>query len=177
VTVLGGPDRNPVTDATVSVPEHASQTTGQTGRAALSGLSPGEYTLKTSARGYYAARQRVRVSSGKPIVVQLTYRPPIGTFLWNIGPGGRFWVEGTVTKSTVTATEYDWSCTRDKRTGKLVGTWSKFAGALPYAIAPDTLAPEWTRGHFPASGPPRPPSGCAYGPTTDQIGHTPFGIG
>jgi hypothetical protein len=56
--------------------------------------------------------------------------------------------------------EYDWSCSRDPRTGKEVGSWLKFSGALPYPVAPDAIAPEWVRRQFPLSGPPTPPSGC-----------------
>jgi hypothetical protein len=118
------------------------------------------YTLAASAHGYFAQQARLRLTSRRPAQITLVYRPPLGTYVWNIGPAGEFWDEGTVTNSAVTATEYDWMCNRDPHTGKEVGSWTTFAGALPYAIAPNTIAPEWVRRRFPASGPPPPPSDC-----------------
>jgi hypothetical protein len=60
----------------------------------------------------------------------------------------------------------------------MVGRWHTFAGALPYAVAPFTIAPEWVRRRFPRTGPPRPREGCtnaqSYSP--DRMGHTPFGV-
>src|SRR5579864_6254754 len=154
-------DENPVPHALVAVTgKRVSGTTDQQGLALLSGLRPGVYEITASARGYYATKTKRRLTPGKHVAVVLRYRPPVGTFVWNIGPNGEYWDEGTVTKSGIAATEYDWSCSRDPRTGKEVGSWLKFSGALPYAVAPDTIAPEWVRRQFPASGPPTPPSRC-----------------
>jgi Carboxypeptidase regulatory-like domain len=156
-------DRDPVPQAAVAVagtPVHAL--TGQTGSARLAGLGPGVYKLIVSARGYIGARTTVRLARVKPAVVTLSYQPPLGTFVWKVGPADsdEFWVEGRVTKHGITATEYDWTCTRNPKTGKPVGSWNTFAGALPYAVAPFTIAPEWVRRRFPPSGPPRPREGC-----------------
>jgi hypothetical protein len=154
-------DQNPVPHALVAVAgARVTGTTDQQGLALLPGFRPGVYEIIASARGYYATTTKRRLSPGKAVAVELRYRPPIGTFVWNIGPDGEYWDEGTVTKAGITATEYDWSCSRDPRTGKEVGSWLKFSGAQPYAVAPDAIAPEWVRRQFPASGPPTPPSGC-----------------
>jgi hypothetical protein len=168
------PDRQPVLEAEVAVAgTHVRGSTGSQGTAHLSGLRPGVYTVRASAPGYFAATTTLRVAApAERVVVQLRYRPPLGTFVWNIGPDGMYWDEGTVTKSSVTATEYDWTCQRDPRTGKTVGGWTKVPGALPYAVAPGVVASEWTRRRFPADGPPRPPSGCSG----DQA-HRPAALG
>jgi hypothetical protein len=154
---------DPVRQATVSVRgTSVTATTNQPGTTSLIGLGPGAYTLTTSARGYFTTQTRVRVPPGKNVVVTLTYRPPLGTFVFQLGAGstGEYWDQATITKSGVRATEYDWTCTKNPRTGKEVGTWIKFAGAVPHAIAPNTIAPDWVRRRFPTSGPPVPRSGC-----------------
>ena len=69
--------------------------TDQQGSASLSGLQPGSYKLVVSARGYDVTETRVRLGYRQPENVTLTYRPPLGTFVWNIGPAGEFWDEGT----------------------------------------------------------------------------------
>jgi hypothetical protein len=154
-------DENPIGHAVVRVVgTKVRGVTGALGTASLSRLRPGAYRLIVSARGYYTAEQTVRLRARAPAVVTLSYRPPLGTLIWNIGPAGEYWDVGVVTRAAVTATEYDWTCSRDEKTGKEVGSWLKFAGALPYAVAPNTIAPEWVRGGFPASGPPKPRAGC-----------------
>jgi hypothetical protein len=160
------PDRQPVLEANVAVAGTAvrGSTDGQ-GTAHLSGLRPGVYTVRASAPGYFVATRTLRLAAAaRRVVVRLQYRPPSGTFVWDIGPDGMYWDEGTVTKSSVTATEYDWTCTRDPRTGRAVGKWTTFPGAVPYAVAPGVISPEWVRRRFPANGPPAPPSGCRTPP-------------
>jgi hypothetical protein len=172
-------DGDPVLEAHVNVDAtRLSGATGNDGVAHLAGLRPGVYTVVASAPGYFSAIRTLRVVSGsgtKKIVLRLGYRPPVGTFVWNIGPDGMYWDQGTVTKSSMTATEFDWTCARDSRTGKTVGSWTKLPGALPYATAPDTIASEWVRGHFPPSGPPRPAKGCREARHAPTHAHqTPF---
>jgi hypothetical protein len=153
--------RAPVADATVSIRGHVGTvTTDSAGAAHVDGLEPGTYLVTASAPGYYTLRERVELASGTTARVRLTYHPPLGRFLWNIGPDGMYWDEATVTRAGSTATEFDWTCTRNPKTGKETGSWRRFAGPLPYAILPDVMAPEWVPGRFPASGPPAPHAGC-----------------
>jgi len=162
-------DRYPVLHALVTVAGTSVRaTTGVQGSTRLSGLRPGVYSLKVSAFGYYAAKPRLRLVPGQARVVTLTYRPPVGTFAWDIHGDGMYWDVGIVTRSTVRATEWDWVCSREQRTRKAVGRWLTFPGALPYAVAPDTIAPEWLRRRFPASGPPKPRGGCT-GANVDRV--------
>ena len=155
------PAQEPVSRAIVAVASgHIAGTTNQAGIAALRGLRPGVHEITIEARGYFTAQSTVRLRPREPVVIILDYRPAPGTYLWNIGPDGWSWDVGTVTRSTITSKEYDWSCTRNPATGKLTGEWSTFAAALPEAIAPNAVAPEWKRGRFPPGGPPKPPHGC-----------------
>jgi hypothetical protein len=158
-------DRNPVPHAVVSVAGTSARgTTDRQGRALLIGLRAGAYVMTASARGYYTTTLRRRLRPGYQAIIELAYRPPLGHFVWNIGPAGEFWDLATITKTGITATEWDWTCQRDPRTGKIVGRWIKFAGAPPYAVAPGTIAPEWVPKRFPATGPPTPPSDCGTSP-------------
>jgi len=161
VTVLS-PDQEPVPHAVVTVAAtHITATTDDQGSARLSGFRPGTYALTASAPGYYDTTAKRRLSPGASVALELEYRLPLGTYVWNIGPAGEFWDVATITRSAVTATEYDWTCRRDPVTRKEVGHWVTFAGASPYAVAPDTIAPEWVRRSFAGGLPPRPRSGCA----------------
>ena len=163
VVSVMSPDRDPVPEAAVAVADtHVRAVTNQAGAARLVGLGPGVYKLMVSAYGYVATETTTRLARVRPAVVTLQYQPPLGTFVWKLGPpnSDEFWVEGNVTTHGITATEYDWTCTRNAKTGKLLGAWDTFGGALPYAVAPFTLAPEWVRRRFPPSGPPRPREGC-----------------
>jgi hypothetical protein len=163
VVSVVSPNQYGVPHATVAIAgkTRLTGTTDVRGRTTFSGLAPGVYAVTVSRRGFYTAKQTLRLAAGRPAVVALVFRPPVGTFVWNIGPAGKYWDEGTVTKTTVSATEYDWVCVKDAKTGKEVGHWKRFPGSLPEASAPNTVAPEWTLRTFPASGPPTPPSGCS----------------
>jgi len=155
-------DHQPIPHALVVVAgTHARATTDEEGNARLAGLRPGTYAVTASARGYYSATaQRRLAAQGTATPLELRYELPPGTYVWNIGPAGEFWDIATVTRSSITATEFDWTCRRDPTTGKQVGGWVKFAGAPPYAIAPDTMAPEWVRRSFRGGVPPTPHAGC-----------------
>jgi len=162
-------DRYPVLHAAVTVVgSRVRGNTGEQGSARLTGIGSGVYNLRVSARGYYAETERLRLATGKAGVVTLTYRPPVGTFAWDIHGDGMYWDVGIVTRSTVTATEWDWICSRDPRTGKAVGRWLRFPGAPPCAVAPDTIAPEWIRRRFGDSGPPTPRAACT-GANVDRL--------
>src|SRR6202030_262359 len=78
-------DHDPVPGAVVTVPAaRATASTDRHGRALVSGLRPGVYKVSVSARGYYATEATVRITPTKAGLVQLSYRPPAGTFIWNI---------------------------------------------------------------------------------------------
>jgi hypothetical protein len=163
ISVISQSQQEPVISAVVSLPGtdvHATTNVG--GVVSLTGLSPGIHKLDVSAPGYYLKDTSIDISKGNNAVVQLAYRPPLGKYVWNIGPDGMYWDIGTVTKSSVNATEYDWGCTLDAATGKLVGGWSPFSGALPYATALNTMAPEWVKAPKWAyhGKPPAPALGC-----------------
>jgi hypothetical protein len=159
--IVNSQDRVPVPHATVVVRgTRIAATTDEQGHAALSGLRPGIHELTISAPGYQTVDTRRRVRRRGALSVELLYALPLGTFVWNIGPAGEYWDIATVTKAGVTATEYDWTCTKQQATGTQVGHWLAFPGAQPYAVAPNTMAPEWVRRRFRGGRPPTPRSGC-----------------
>lgn len=150
----------PVVGAVVTIPgTRAAGTTNSAGDALLTGLRPGLYEITASAHGYSTVERRAHVRPGSPVVVTLTYRPPLGAFVFDLGPDDDYWDQLIVTRAAVTMTEYDWICTAGKD-GKLVGGWVAFPSIPPDAADPGVLNGGWTRGRFPASGPPAPRSDC-----------------
>ncbi len=79
------------------------------GNVVLAGLKAGVYDVTASAPGYYATESQLQLAAGDPVTVYLTYRPPVGTFVWNIGPNGTYWAAATITATNVRSTEYEWT--------------------------------------------------------------------
>jgi hypothetical protein len=169
-------EHDPIYGATVVIGKtHA--TTDEQGVARLAGMRPAGYEVNVSAAGYYSADARLRIAPGRSPIVSLDYRPPLGTFVWNIGPAGQYWAIATITPTAVASTEYDWTC--DRNATGAIGRWTHFDGPLPEAIAPNTISPEWVRRTFPGGHPPTPRGACRKHATSNQATVTalPFGDG